>query len=575
MNAHGVGPSRSRFVMPPEQVQALTRAQRRRRAGLVAQFRRFLEDSRAARADVATRPTPRGWAGPGAGRVTYVAGPVEAQGTTVQVCGLWPFSAGTSSPIVGVPLGRHLITGASVCADPVFWFLANLVSNPSCFVLGRPGLGKSTLVRRMVTVLSAWGVTPMVLSDLKPDYVDLIKALDGLVIGVGRGRGHINPLDMGPLYGLLATLPAAQAGVALAELRGRRLTTFTGLLAQVRGDRLAAHENNLVSAALRLLDERTASDPSTPAHLPRDVYDLLVEGPEQLRSIAMDRGDEGRYRDRIEPLLDLIGSLSGDGPFGDLFAGHTTTPIELDRAVVFDLSSIDDGDLALQAAAQSVCWSYGSLTVSAAKHLADAGLEPQRHYFMVMDELWRMLRAAPFMVDFVDALTRLNRNRGLGQAMITHTMDDLKLPTETDTAKAWGFVERSSMVFCGGLAVSEMGNLQDVFAMSGKEQSMIGDWSTDGGHDPDTGMAADPPGLGKFLLKLGKKPGVPFHVELTPVEKDVNNTNHMWSGMAARVTAAREHAAPDVDDAEQATRRSIDLSDGDVPAGETPDGQAA
>ena len=38
---------------------------------------------------------------------------------------------------------------------------------------------------------------PLVLGDLKPDYVDLIEALGGQVIELGRGRGHLNVLDPG------------------------------------------------------------------------------------------------------------------------------------------------------------------------------------------------------------------------------------------------------------------------------------------------------------------------------------------------------------------------------------------
>ena len=37
---------------------------------------------------------------------------------------------------------------------------------------------------------------PLVLGDLKPDYVDLIAALDGQVIRLGRGRGYLNVLDI-------------------------------------------------------------------------------------------------------------------------------------------------------------------------------------------------------------------------------------------------------------------------------------------------------------------------------------------------------------------------------------------
>ena len=114
----------------------------------------------------------------------------EYRGTTVQVCGLWPFSSGTSSPMIGVPLGRHEETQATVCCDPISWFQrARLISNPSAFILGKPGLGKSTLVRRMFLGLSGQGVHPLVLGDLKGEHVDAVEALGGQVIRLGRGRG--------------------------------------------------------------------------------------------------------------------------------------------------------------------------------------------------------------------------------------------------------------------------------------------------------------------------------------------------------------------------------------------------
>ena len=65
-----------------------------------------------------------------------------------------------------------------------------------------------------------------------------------------------------------------------------------------------------------------------------------------------------------------------------------------------------------------------------------------------------------------------------------------------------------------------------------------------------TGTQAVPPGRGKFLLKIGKKPGTPFEVELTAAEMDVNNTNRAWTtaaerfrANAARVTETLEEAA--------------------------------
>ena len=136
------------------------------------------------------KPGSRGWSGAGAGGVHYLQAPVQWRGTTVQVCGLWPFSAGSGSPMVGVPLGRNMLTGGTLCCDPISWFQrAQLISNPSAFVLGLPGLGKSSMVRRMALGLAGFGVSPMIFGDLKPDYVDLIREMGGQVIELGRGRG--------------------------------------------------------------------------------------------------------------------------------------------------------------------------------------------------------------------------------------------------------------------------------------------------------------------------------------------------------------------------------------------------
>ena len=80
-----------------------------------------------------------GWKLPDAGRAPHVAPGAEFQGTTVQVCGLFPFLAGSGSPTLGTPIGRHQLWGEVVCLDPLAWLRAGLVTNPGVFVLGQPG----------------------------------------------------------------------------------------------------------------------------------------------------------------------------------------------------------------------------------------------------------------------------------------------------------------------------------------------------------------------------------------------------------------------------------------------------
>src|SRR5512144_1867669 len=131
----------------------------------------------------------RGWRGRGGGHSTYLQPPPEWRGTTVQICGLWPYGVGAGAPMIGAPLGKHLFSGATVCGDPISWFQhAGLLTAPTAFVLAREGFGKSSMVRRMATGAAYFGAIPLVLGDLKPDYPDLIRALGGEIIPLGRGR---------------------------------------------------------------------------------------------------------------------------------------------------------------------------------------------------------------------------------------------------------------------------------------------------------------------------------------------------------------------------------------------------
>ncbi|MEU6201515.1 ATP/GTP-binding protein [Streptomyces sp. NPDC047061] len=474
------------------------------------------------------RPTARGWQGRGGGMVGYVDPAPEWRGTSVQVCGLWPFGAGAGTPMVGVPLGRDLDSGAVVCCDPVSWFTrTGLLANPSMFVLGRPGLGKSTIVRRMALGLAGYGVHPLVFGDLKPDYVDLIRAIGGQVISLGRGRGNLNVLDPGRSVEAAARLTGDARGRLLADIHGRRLHMVSALVTILRSAPPTDREETILSAALHVLDDRHG-----PGRVPvlGDLVQVIKEAPEAVRSVALDRGDIGRYRDITEDLEASLTGLLGDGRLGGTFARPTSEAMRLDRPVCFDVSGIDDSEKLLQAAALLSCWSYGFGAVSAAHALADAGLEPRRNYFLVMDELWRVLQAGRGLVDRVNALTRLDRQRGVGLAMVTHSLDDLlALPTEEDRTKAKGFVERAGMVICAGLPPAEMPQLAQVVGLTETEKRLLVDWSTPSAWDAAGGRRTDPPGLGNFLIKVGSRPGIPLHVDLTAAELDVNDTNKRWN----------------------------------------------
>lgn len=508
-------------------------------------LRRLERDEAAAaaaakRSQMRHRPGSRGWWQPAAGGSTVIQPVDEYRGTTVQVCGLWPYVVGAGTPMVGVPLGLNLINGSTVCGDPISWFQQNLIGNPSVFVLGLPGLGKSTIIRRMAAGGAGFGSLPLVLGDLKPDYVDLIEAMGGQVITLGRGRGHLNVLDPGEAIEAAEVLRKAgkekERLRVLADAHGRRHTMVSALLTILRKEPPTDREESIIDRALKVLDEKHKGVPVL-----GDLLRVIQQAPQEVRDVALDRGDDAAYKRITENLEASLISLTSGGRLGETFAHQTDVPMMRDRPVVYDVSSIDDSDTDLQAAILLACWSAGFGTVNVANSLADAGLEPRRHYFVILDELWRALRAGRGMVDRVDALTRLNRQRGVGLAMISHTMSDLlALPSEEDRMKARGFVERAGMIVAGGLPSAEMPMLTQAVPLSRAEQDLLISWQDPPAWDSSTGREAEPPGRGKFLVKVGGHPGTPLKVQLMNMELAVNDTNRMWHpGAAAPVVIER------------------------------------
>lgn len=472
-------------------------------------------------------PGKTGFSGRLAGNARVVSPPREWQTTTNLGCGFNPNVVGAPSPVIGTPLGQHVVTGAEVGCDPLSWFREGIISNPSCFVLSLPGLGKSTMIRKMLMGDVAQGHTPIIAGDIKGEYVGFVQQVGGQVITVGHGVGQINPLDVGALGRVIPKLESGGAELsplverAKEQIHGRQVTMVSTLVGLGRGTQIADWEAMLVAVALREIYSAREIDWANPPIL-QDLIDHLRSGSPVLFEKGRARSKQ-EWDERVDDLLLSLNSLL-DGPTGQIFAGQTTTPIDVDStAVCIDVSSIDRGDSAMKAAVMMACWNAAFGAIEAAHLLADAGLDKQRYFSATLDELWQVLAAAPGMVGHVDALTRLNRTDATVLNMITHTFKDLEaLPTEEDRKTAMGFIERAGMVICGGLPTSELDILSSRLEFSPAEAQMVTSWSR-GAHPKRSrtrGARATPVGRGRFMIKPSKDgaPGIPVRTILTPTE---------------------------------------------------------
>lgn len=264
---------------------------------------------------------------------------------------------------------------------------------------------------------------------------------------------------------------------------------------------------------------------------------MIITGGEEMQLDAgADNAEE--YQNAIKGLRRSLRALT-QGPFGAVFNGQTTTPIDTTAtAVCIDVSHIPSGDKKLKAAVMLACWADGFASVEAAHVLADADLGPQRYFQVVMDELWQVLGLGDFMVDRVDELTRLQRGIATSLIMISHTIKDLQsLGSEAAISKALGFLERARAKIFGALPAEEIARLDSTVPFTSAEEDMVTSWSAP---QALTGEALKPgqhrppaPGTGKFLLKIGedRRPGIPFQMEFTPSEKEsgIHDTNQRFS----------------------------------------------
>nr|WP_156994145.1 hypothetical protein [Pseudonocardia acaciae] len=479
--------------------------------------------------DALDRPAPRAWGWPvrGGGRAAHVEGGTLYAGTSSQLCGLFPFAVSSGTSVRGVPIGRHLLTAEPVGLDPAEWLRQGLVSNTGVWVQGQPGIGKSAIIKRMITGLVAFGGVAVVPGDVKGEYSRLVETLGGSVWRVGRGLHALNPLDAGPLRASLAAAVGSERERLAEAVRVRRLSLLEALVSIVRRGEVDVTERRLLGAALDAsVHAAGRREPVVP-----DVLRALAQGGDELRAIVASR-DAAGYRRGVRELVNTLALLC-DGTIRGIFdrpstvaSGPATTSLSL------DLSALDNDDDDALAAGMLCSWAWSTAVTE--------GAAGSRTVAVVQDELWRALRVAPGLVERSDRITRLNRHRGVISFQVTHSLDDLEaLATSSDRAKARGMVARNATLVLGGMAEQELDALRRITPLSEGEAALVTSWAA----SPTWVGGALHPGRGKYLIKSGERIGLPVSLRLTPGELALYDTDVAFTARP-EVNGARVRAMP-------------------------------
>jgi hypothetical protein len=252
--------------------------------------------------------------------------------------------------------------------------------------------------------------------------------------------------------------------------------------------------------------------------------------PTELRQLARDRGDLERYHDATDPLVKTLEAMLGRGRVGELFAEQTTTPMRRDRPTVFDLSSIDDGQDDLQRAALLACWSagFGSVAVGsrAGGRWHRAATPSHRRDGRGVA---RIAAAGAWSIASM-RLSRLNRTRGVGTITITHTLADLEAvaPMRIDRRRRAGAVRARGHGHLRRPAGGRNARAERDRRTQQPERELLTSWVSPPSWDTTDSGWLEPPGRGRFLAKVGGRPGLPFRLVLTAAERALADSNERW-----------------------------------------------
>ncbi|MGK2876351.1 MAG: ATP-binding protein [Nocardioides sp.] len=361
---------------------------------------------------------PRGIRRPGHGWAPTLAPLAGYQMTSEQAPVLWPLIAGNGLPPTGAPMGFNVLSGGSFHCDPMGWVNDDTiaVTNPNVFIFGKPGRGKSALVKAFMLRMIRFGYRSLVLGDVKDEYEDISRALGVEPYRIGPGlSGRINPLDLGPLAQDWDQQTRAETIRRSAIIFNRWLALIRGLVGSQRVP-FTPTEARVVTHVLRDLTGFSQGQTRlTPVTIPMIWH--AVDNPTTELVDVCRYEDQQDFFDHTRPLRDALGSLC-EGELEGLFDAPSTFAPNW-RAPIQTLSLAN-----LHAAGNEAAVGIALMCLNSWGQGIRETSEPGDRRIVLRDEAWMQTRLGVEAVKTLDSNLRLSRNDGDIQLVTYHKPSD-------------------------------------------------------------------------------------------------------------------------------------------------------
>lgn len=425
---------------------------------------------------------------------------------------LWPLISGDGLPPWGAELGYDVLSGGKFYCDPMGWVLDDSipVTNPNVFIFGKPGRGKSAIVKAFMLRMIRYGYRSLVLGDVKDEYEDLARFLGVTPFRIGPGLGgRINPLDFGPL----ATDWTQQTR---EEQHRRASVTFTRWLFLIRGLTgsqgvdFTPTEERVINKVLRhLTGWSTGSSRLKPVTIPQ-VWSALDSPSDALVTDCRYSSRQDFY-DSTRPLRDALGALC-EGTLQGMFDTESTFRPDW-RAPIQTLSL-----RALHETGNKVAVGIALMCLNSwGQSMRETASTGDRR-IVLRDEAWMQTRLSLDAVMALDANLRLSRTEGDIQVVTYHKPSDPLSAGSQGTQAAQiakDLLNLSDIRVLMGQDESVADELSQLMGLSRMQQGVITHWAMQQ--------------KGRALWMVGDQ-RYKVQTLLTPLEQQLTYTNDAIDG---------------------------------------------